>query len=130
MPNFIHESEVLLETLLEQPFMLLVAEPHEVVRDILTCLFICAGNSTLKAFHPLQNLEHLDENGTIVYNWFEDTYIGRARRRVNGKRLQLFPCTLWNVHERILLYQEKTNNSAEVAHRKLQHKLGMCHPPI
>ena len=51
--------------------------------------------------------EHLDEDGTIVFNWFDDTYIGRASRRGNGWRLLHFPCTLWNVHERVLLQLEK-----------------------
>ena len=74
--------------------------------------------------------EHLDENGTIVFNWFEDTYIERASRTGNGRRLPQFVCTLWSVHERVLLQQEKTNNSAEAARQKLQHELGMYPPTI
>ena len=74
--------------------------------------------------------DDLDEDETVVFNWFEDTYIGRMSRRGNGRRLPQFPHSLWNVHDRVLLQQDKTNNSAEAAHKKLQHELGMCHPTL
>ena len=74
--------------------------------------------------------EDLNEDESTVFNWFDDVYIGRANSRGNGRRLPKFPPTVWNVHKRVLLNQERTNNSAEVTHRKLQHELGMCHPTI
>ena len=49
--------------------------------------------------------DDLDEDETVV----EDTYIGRMSRRGNGRRLPQFPHSLWNVHDRVLLQQDKKN---------------------
>lgn len=70
--------------------------------------------------HELQNL----------LDWFEDNYIGRRNRRGRGRRAPLFPQEMWNVYERSLNDEHRTNSHAEAAHRRLQNELGMQHPTV
>ncbi len=37
---------------------------------------------------------------------------------------------MWNVYDRVLNDQDRTNNHAEAAHRRVQTELGMDHPTI
>ena len=71
---------------------------------------------------PQELLELLD--------WLEDNYVGRMNRRGNGRRSPLFPLHIWNVYERCMNDEDRTNNHAEVAHRRLKNELGMQHPTI
>ncbi|KAK9688584.1 hypothetical protein QE152_g35202 [Popillia japonica] len=85
---------------------------------------------------PIENLvESLDELGNYIprelqpiLDWFEDTYIGRRNRRGNGRRQPLFPIRMWNVHQRSLKAEDRINNQAVPAHRRLQTELGMRKP--
>ncbi|KAK4876031.1 hypothetical protein RN001_012453 [Aquatica leii] len=45
-------------------------------------------------------------------------------------RLLLFPVDMWNLHERTLNGEDRTNNHAEASHRRLQTELTMDHPTI
>ena len=65
-----------------------------------------------------------------LLNWFEENYIGRPNRRGNSRRPSLFPPEMWNVYERTLQQEDRTNNHAEAANRRLQTELGMEHPTI
>ncbi|XP_054717469.1 uncharacterized protein LOC129226865 [Uloborus diversus] len=65
-----------------------------------------------------------------LLNWFEDTYVGRANRSGNGRRNPLFVPEIWNLYNRTLNGEDRTNNHAEAAHRRLQYELGMQHPTI
>ena len=65
-----------------------------------------------------------------LLNWFEDNYIGRLNRRGNGRRPPLFPPEMWNLYHRTLNREDRTNNHAEAAHRRLHAELGMHHPTI
>ncbi|KAH7708430.1 hypothetical protein AAVH_24324 [Aphelenchoides avenae] len=56
-------------------------------------------------------------------------YIGR-RRNDNNRRQPLFPKELWSVHARTVGNQDRTNNHAEAAHRKLQAMLQIDHPSL
>lgn len=93
---------------------------------------------TSMAFIPLIDLEaaleelgnHLPNDLQPILDWFEDTYIGRRNRRGNGRRPPLFPVEMWNVYERSLRGEDRTNNHAEAAHRRLQTELGMTKPTI
>lgn len=65
-----------------------------------------------------------------VLNWLEDSYIGRPFGRSGNRRAPLFPPQLWNVYDRVLNHQDRTNNFAEAAHRRLQTELDVNHPSI
>ena len=90
------------------------------------------------AFVPLDKIdEYLDALSTELpeelqdlLNWFEDNYVGRQNRRGNGRRAPLFHPEIWNLHQRTLNGEDRTNNHAEAAHRRLQYELGMQHPTI
>jgi hypothetical protein len=90
------------------------------------------------AFVPIPNLdevldalaEHLPDTIIPLLDWFEDNYVGRPNRRRNGRRDPLFPPNIWNVYKRTLIAEDRTNNRAEAAHRRLQTKLGVDHPSI
>ncbi|GCC36898.1 hypothetical protein chiPu_0015398 [Chiloscyllium punctatum] len=67
-------------------------------------------------------IEHLtdalpDELQPLL-DWFEDNYVGRRLRRGNVRRPPLFPVGTWNLYERTLNNEDKTDNNAEAAHRR------------
>lgn len=64
-----------------------------------------------------------------ILNWFEDNYVGRPGRNGNRRR-PLFPPDTWTVYERTIQGQDRTNNFAEGAHRRLQAEFGMDHPNL
>jgi len=75
------------------------------------------------------NQDGISQDLQPVLDWFEDNYVGRLNR--NGSRRQpIFPIRMWNVFDRTLNGQERTNNHAEAAHRRLQSVLQMDHPSI
>jgi len=64
-----------------------------------------------------------------VIDWLEDNYLGRLGR--NGiRRNPIFPPRMWNMYERTVNGQDRTNNHVEAAHRRLQSVLQMDHPSI
>ncbi|KAB0800989.1 hypothetical protein PPYR_05343 [Photinus pyralis] len=91
---------------------------------------------TSLAFVPIQDLdqavdrlsEHLPVDLQALLQWFED--IGRPNRRGNGRRDAMFPPEMWSVYQRVINNQDRTNNHAEAAHRRLQVELGMNHPTL
>ena len=89
------------------------------------------------AFVPFNKVdEYLDavaielpqELGDLL-NWFEDTYVGRRNRRGNG-RTPLFLPEIWNLYQRTLSGEDRTNNNAEAAYRRLKYERGTHHPTI
>lgn len=66
---------------------------------------------------------------TPIINWFEDSYIGRQNRN-RTRRPALFPPQCWSVYQRTINGEDRTNNYAEAAHRRLQAEFGMNHPNI
>ena len=79
----------------------------------------------------IENLaDELPDELQVLLDWFEDNYVGRRNRRGNGRRAPLFPQEMWNVYERSLSDEDRTNNHAEAAHRRLQNELGMQHPTV
>ena len=79
------------------------------------------------AFEALQEYA-LDEMEPIM-NYFEDTYIGRPRRR-NGRCDPMFPHIMWNMHDRIEEDLPRTNNHVEGWHRKMNSAMGAYYPNI
>ncbi|KAK9692766.1 hypothetical protein QE152_g34939 [Popillia japonica] len=65
-----------------------------------------------------------------LLNWFEDSYVGRLNRRGNGRRPPMFHPTMWNLYRRTIDGEDRTNNHAEAANRRLRSELGMHHPTI
>jgi len=63
-----------------------------------------------------------------VLDWLEDNYIGKLTRR--GRRPPVFPHEMCNVHDRVVLHLDRTNNHAEAAHRRIQAELQMDHPTL
>lgn len=92
------------------------------------------------AFVPLDEVDNaldalneqqtnLDAELQPVLDWLEDNYIGRMNR--NGtRRNPIFPVQMWNVFERTINGQDRTNNHSEAAHRRLQSVLQMDHPSL
>ncbi|GCC45824.1 hypothetical protein chiPu_0030173 [Chiloscyllium punctatum] len=87
------------------------------------------------AFIPIENIheaiEHLtdalpDELQPLL-DWFEDNYGGRRLRRGNGRRSPLFPVGMWNIYERTLNNDDKTDNNAEAVYRQRQCELDVEH---
>ncbi|XP_025406828.1 uncharacterized protein LOC112680829, partial [Sipha flava] len=71
--------------------------------------------------------EYLPDELQDLLDWFEDNYIGRKNRSKSGRRPALFPPILWNVHDRVINDQDRTNNYAEAANRKLNTEMGVSH---
>jgi hypothetical protein len=69
----------------------------------------------------------LDAELQPVVDWLEDNYVGRLNK--NGRRrTPVFPVRMWNVYERTVNGQDRTNNHAEATHKRLQSVLQMDHP--
>ncbi|KAI1701881.1 hypothetical protein DdX_15828 [Ditylenchus destructor] len=67
-----------------------------------------------------------------VGSWFEHNYIGAEVRR-GGRMVQIqprFPHQLWNVHQRTIDGQHRTNNYAEAGNRRIQSEMGMETPTM
>ncbi|KAB0805437.1 hypothetical protein PPYR_02407 [Photinus pyralis] len=87
-------------------------------------------------FVPLDDLDgfveelgqELPQELQPLLDWFEDNYMGRLNRRGNGRRRPLFPPETWNLYDRVLNDQDRTNNHVEAAHRRIQTELGVHHP--
>ncbi|KAK7111040.1 hypothetical protein V1264_014822 [Littorina saxatilis] len=70
-----------------------------------------------------------DARAQPIIDYFEDTYIGRPRRR--GPRHQpMFAVQMWNLHERTLTNNAKSNNSVEGFHNAFQGLLGAHSPSL
>lgn len=90
------------------------------------------------AFVPITDLndafdslsDALPEYLLPILTWLEDNYIGRPVGRNRRRRPALFPPQLWNVYDRVMTDQDRTNNHSEAAHRRLQTELDVHHPSI
>ena len=88
------------------------------------------------AFLPCRDVadafDELSENCMPVlselYDYWEDTFIGRRRRnrRIDGR----FPLECWNVHLRTRNCFPRTNNSIEGWHRSFQQTINCHHPSV
>lgn len=74
--------------------------------------------------------EYLPNDILPLLNYFEENYVGRLNRRGTARRSPMFPPDVWNVYERTLSAEDRTNNYVEAAHRRLQTELGVDHPSI
>ena len=58
----------------------------------------------------------------------EDNYVGRRLR--GGRKRRRFLLEWWNVYERTVNGDPRTNNHAEAGHHKLQNEFDFSHPSI
>ncbi|CAF4615362.1 unnamed protein product, partial [Didymodactylos carnosus] len=63
-----------------------------------------------------------------ILDYIEDTYIGRVRG--STRRDPMFPIPFWNMHDRVLNNQHRTNNKVEAWHRKLNCAFQCYHPTL
>mgnify|MGYP006352997835 CR=1 FL=1 len=86
---------------------------HEFARWVrmIPALAFVRCDSVVAAFEDLSENEDFPPEALPVLNYFEDTYIGRRQRR--GRQIPLFPIELWNVHQRTIDGQHRTNNDVE-----------------
>lgn len=66
------------------------------------------------AFEELIDHPNFPPEALPIANYFEDTYIGRMQRR--GRQQPMFAIDFWNIHERTILGQARTNNNVEGLH--------------
>jgi hypothetical protein len=92
---------------------------------MLAALAFVPPDRVIDAFETLQGeLPEIQQ----ISDYFEDTYIGRPQRR--GRRMPLYPISIWNVHSRISENIPRTSNAAEGYHRHLQSSIQSSHPNI
>lgn len=92
----------------------------------------------LLAFVPIEDLDvatdlladDLPDDIVPLLEWFKEYYIGRKNRRKLGHRSPQFPPEIWNLYQRVLTNQNRTNNHAEAANRRLNIQMGVTNPTI
>lgn len=72
--------------------------------------------------------DYVNESLRPVLDYVEDNYIGRRTRE--GRRRPLFPHEWWNVYERTLRGDARTNNAVEGSHNRFKTELGYSHPTL
>lgn len=101
------------------------------------CKLLCAlafipPNDVTHSFEELEDrLEAMPFANELqpLYSYFEDTYIGRPRRR-QGRRPPNFAIDLWNVRSRTVDGVPRTTNKLEGWHRAIQLNFDSNHPSI
>ena len=69
------------------------------------------------------------DEAEAILTYFEQSYIGTLRP--NGQqRTPLFPIALWNMHDRTLMEDDRTNNAYEGWHRRFASIVTCHHPTI
>ena len=85
-----------------------------------------------QAFYDLEVeiRNNFNQNGIdAVLDYFEDTYVGRQRRRRPRAR-PMFPLELWNMHDRTQEELPRTNNHVEGWHRRFSGNVDCSHPTL
>ncbi|XP_068204154.1 uncharacterized protein [Palaemon carinicauda] len=96
---------------------------------MMTCTAFLPTGDVKKGFEALRNLESYDEDLDVIFDYFEDTYIGRPMSD-NRMRRPRFPLPLWNVFERFQMGLPRTNNAVEGWHTAFQGSLSCSHPTV
>lgn len=102
-----------------------VEESRTKLKMLLALAFLPT-NEVSRAFETLQ--EEAPDQIVPIFDFFEDTYIGRPQRR--QRRQPMFPRPLWNMHERTVQGLPRTNNAVEAWHRAFQGSMTCQHPTL
>lgn len=81
------------------------------------------------AYEELISHEEFDQRVQPIADYFEDTWIGRPNRH-GPRRAPIYPIRLWNVYQRTLNGEHRTNNNIEGWHRRFQSVIGCFRPSI
>lgn len=81
-------------------------------------------NDVITAFEALQ--DDAPAELTPILDYFEDSYVGRFRRR--NRAQPLFAVETWNISNRVRDQLPRTNNHVEGFHRKMVAALTSYHP--
>lgn len=74
-------------------------------------------NNVVAAYEELMEHPDFPADALPIALFFEDNYIGRMIPR-RGRVAARFPIAVWNMYERTLLGQQRTNNNVEGMLRK------------
>jgi hypothetical protein len=86
------------------------------------CLAFVPVDDVIKAFTCIKELA--DNQLDDFMNYFENTYIGKKKNAESTKRqVPMFPIRLWNVYDRVLNDEPRTNNGIEAWHSAFNVKL-------
>ena len=97
------------------------------VLRMLPALAFAPVGDVIDYFEALEEI--FPEEAEEVVSYFEKNYVGGLRP--NGqRRTPRFPIALWNVNERTLSGQERTNNAQEGWHRRFATIVTCHHPTI
>src|SRR6218665_2067729 len=84
-------------------------------------------HDVVRVFEALQEATS-DADILQLLDFFEDTYLGRSRRR--GRASPLFSHEIWSVHNRVVNDLPRTNNNVEGWNRKMQSAVAAHHPNL
>ncbi|KRZ10646.1 hypothetical protein T11_4924 [Trichinella zimbabwensis] len=76
----------------------------------------------------LSKRKKLEPNVVELFNYFEDTWIGRLRRQ--NRQAPYSPINIWNVFEAVTSNMARTNNDLEGWHRAFSNTIGCRHPSV
>uniref|UniRef100_A0A915ET65 Transposase n=1 Tax=Ditylenchus dipsaci TaxID=166011 RepID=A0A915ET65_9BILA len=97
------------------------AEPDFAVKcRMITAMALVKPEDVMPVFAELEEL--LPEELDPILDWFQKYYIGFVNRRGNMV-VPMFAHSLWNVYERTLNGNHRTNNYAEAANHRIQMEL-------
>uniref|UniRef100_A0A914H6Z3 MULE transposase domain-containing protein n=1 Tax=Globodera rostochiensis TaxID=31243 RepID=A0A914H6Z3_GLORO len=106
------------------------ADPNfaDTVRMVTSIAFVPVCDLTAAVNALDVEFQNTPEMGPIL-DWLMNNYTGRPR--ADGSRTQpRFGPEMWNVYERTLNNDDRTNNYAEAAHRKFQTHFNCRHPSL
>ena len=98
---------------------------------LLAALAFLPSNQITQAFEEVsEKLEDLQLGHAMqeLYEYFEDTYIGRPHRR--GRKVPLFSSEIWNCKQRTDRNLPRTTNKIEGWHRAIQTLYDSPHPSL
>ena len=96
---------------------------------MMTCTAFLPLEEVIDGFEAIKELENYDEELDVIFDFFEDNYLGRPLAN-NRRRQPKFPIQSWNAFTRIQANTPRTNNSVEGWHTGFQGSLACSHPTV